>query len=472
MRLLVIGLDSVPADLLFNELIDNLPNIRMMVENGVSSILESCHPPITIPAWMVMMTSKSPGELGIYGFRHRKGYSYTDGWIANSTSIRAKKVWDYLAEMGKRSCLIGVPPSYPPYPINGNLISCFITPSDKVDYTYPKELRYEIEQLVGRYMFDVVFRTEDRDAVLKDLYEMTEKRFAVIKYMLKKEHWDYFMFVEIGVDRLHHAFWKFHDKRHPKYIPNNKYENVIRDYYKFIDAKIGELLSLIDDDTCVMLVSDHGTSGMKGAFCINEWLIEKGYLVLKRYPDKVTDLDKCEVDWSKTKAWGWGGYYARIFLNVKGREPNGVIAREEYESFRDNLAKEIMSIKGPNGEHFNTKVFKPETLYKQCIGDKPDLMVYFDDLYWRSAGTIGHRSLYLSENDTGPDDSVHWYDGVFIFYSKKNNNGNSKGLNLGRISIYDIAPTILAVMGVKQANDGMQGRVIQEVIDYINNTKR
>ncbi len=321
-------------------------------------------------------------------------------------------------------------------------------------------------------MFDVVFRIEDRDAVLKDLYEMTEKRFAVVKYMLKKERWDYFMFVEIGVDRLHHAFWKFHDKRHPKYIPNNKYENVIRDYYKFIDAKIGELLSLIDDDTCVMLVSDHGTAGMKGAFCINEWLIEKGYLVLKRYPDKVTDLDKCDVDWSKTKAWGWGGYYARIFLNVKGREPNGVIAREEYESFRDNLAKEIMSIKGPNGEHFNTKVFKPETLYKQCIGDKPDLMVYFDDLYWRSAGTIGHRSLYLSENDTGPDDSVHWYDGVFIFYSKKNNNnGNSKGLNLGRISIYDIAPTILAVMGVKQANDGMQGRVVQGVIDYINGVK-
>jgi predicted AlkP superfamily phosphohydrolase/phosphomutase len=220
-----------------------------------------------------------------------------------------------------------------------------------------------------------------------------------------------------------------------------------------------------------MLVSDHGTAGMKGAFCINEWLIEKGYLVLKRYPDKVTDLDKCEVDWSKTKAWGWGGYYARIFLNVKGRESNGVISREEYESFRDSLAEEIMSIKGPNGEHLNTKVFKPELLYKQCIGDKPDLMVYFDDLYWRSAGTIGHRSLYLSENDTGPDDSVHWYDGVFIFYSRKDGDGNSKGLNLGRISIYDIAPTILTVMGVNQM-DGMQGKVIQEVIDYIDSVQR
>lgn len=226
-----------------------------------------------------------------------RGYSYTEGWIANSTSVKAKKVWDYLAERGFRSCIIGVPPSYPPYPVNGNLVSCFITPSDRVDYTYPRELRSEVEQAAGgKYMFDVVFRTEDRDTILRDLYEMTEKRFRVVKYLMSKERWDYFMFMEIGVDRLHHAFWKFHDRNHPKYVPGNRYENVVREYYRFIDSKIVELLAMVDDDTCVMLVSDHGTTSMKGAFCINEWLIEKGYLVLKSYPEKVNDLDKCEVD--------------------------------------------------------------------------------------------------------------------------------------------------------------------------------
>jgi len=462
-RLLVIGLDSVPSNLLFYKLKDQLPNIKMMIDNGFYSVLESCHPPITIPAWMVMMTSKSPGRLGIYGFRHRKGSSYSDGWIANSTSIKEKRVWDYLAKEDKKVCLIGVPPSYPPYPVSGNLVSCFITPTEKNEYTYPQQLRSEIDNLVGRYLFDVVFRTEDRDAILRELYEMTEKRFRVIKHLMNKKTWDYFMFVEIGVDRLHHAFWKFYDKNHPRYIPGNKYENAIPEYYKFIDQKIGELADLVDDDTYILIVSDHGTAGMKGCFCINEWMIKEGYLTLKKYPEKQTDLDRCEVDWAKTKAWGWGGYYARIFLNIKGREQNGIIPQEEYESMREELRQKLMQIKSPDGETFRNKVFTPEELYGEPIGDKPDLMVYFDDLYWRSAGTIGHNSLYLSENDTGPDDSVHWYDGILVLYNKRKN----KHTKLERMSIYDVAPTILDIMGMDVPSD-MQGRIIPEIRQWVN----
>jgi predicted AlkP superfamily phosphohydrolase/phosphomutase len=462
-KLLVIGLDSMPSAFLSEEIRKDLPNISMMMAHGISSVLESCHPPITIPAWMVMMTSKSPGSLGIYGFRHRKGSSYTDGWIANSTSVKEKRVWDYLAAHDKKVCLIGVPPSYPPYPVNGKLVSCFVTPSDKNEYTYPKELKAEVESLVGKYLFDVVFRTEDRDAMLKQLYEMTEKRFTVIEHLMKKEPWDFLMFVEIGVDRLHHAFWKFHDRTHPKYVEGNKYESVVIDYYKYIDKKIGQLLKLIDDDTYVLVVSDHGTAGMKGCLCINEWLVQEGLLTVKNYPDKQSDLDDCEIDWSKTKAWGWGGYYARVFMNVQGREPNGTIPKEKYEEAREELRNKLLSIQGPNGETFVTKVFTPEELYGSPRGDKPDLMVYFDDLYWRSAGTIGHHSLYLDENDTGPDDSVHWHDGIFILYNKKNGNHRAQP---NKLTIYDIAPTLLDMMKIPVPSD-MQGRVIPEVHQWV-----
>src|SRR5437870_1563746 len=246
----------MPASMFDN--LNELPNIKKMVENGFHTILESCHPHITISAWMVMMTGKSPEELGVYGFRHRKGSSYNQGWIATSTSIREKRVWDYLGELGKRSCLIGVPPSYPPYRVNGNLVSCFITPSDKNEYTYPADLRNELESLVSNYVFDVAFRTDDRDAILNSLYEMTEKRFTIVKHLMNKEPWSFLMFVEIGVDRIHHAFWKYHDVNHSKYVPGNKYEDVIKDYYKFIDHKIGELIDLADDDTYILTVSDHG----------------------------------------------------------------------------------------------------------------------------------------------------------------------------------------------------------------------
>jgi predicted AlkP superfamily phosphohydrolase/phosphomutase len=347
--------------------------------------------------------------------------------------------------------------------VSGKLVSCFVTPSDKNEYTYPKALKPEIESLVGKYLFDVVFRTEDRDAILRQLYEMTEKRFTVIKHLMKKDPWDFMMFVEIGVDRLHHAFWKFYDKSHPKYVKGNKYESVVNDYYKFIDKKIGELLELVDDDTYVIVVSDHGTAGMKGCLCINEWLIKEGYLTLKSYPKTQTDLDDCEIDWSKTKAWGWGGYYARIFLNVQGREPNGIIPKEDYEKVREDLSRKLMGIRGPAGEQFLNKVFTPAELYGKPKGDMPDLMAYFDDLYWRSAGTLGHNSLYLDENDTGPDDSVHYHDGVFILYNKTK---NGHGMKLDAMTIYDVAPTILDLMKIPVPSD-MQGRVIPELKQWI-----
>jgi predicted AlkP superfamily phosphohydrolase/phosphomutase len=465
-KVLVIGLDGTPANLLFNDLIEYLPNIKEMMDKGLFATLESCHPPITIPAWMVMMTSRSPGELGVYGWRQRKGFSYTEAWIANSLSIREPRLWDLLARNGKKVCLIGIPPSYPPPKVNGSLISCSLTPRGSKNFTYPPHLASEIENLLGgNYVFDISFRIEDRDEALNKLYEMTDKRFKVIKHLIKKEIWDYFMFVEIGFDRLHHMFWKYYDNTHPKYEPNNRYRKVIPEYYKYVDERIGEILSTIDDDTYVILVSDHGTASMKGAFCINEWLINKGYLVLKKYPNSVTDLDNCEVDWEKTTAWGWGGYYARIFFNVKGRESNGKIPMDKFNMVREELKAELLTIAGPEGEVFDNKVFRPEDLYKESNGSKPDLIVYFDNLFWRSAGTIGHNALYLSENDAGPDDSVHWMDGVFILYKKHKFN---HGIKLNKMSIYDIAPTILDIMNTTIPGN-MQGKVIEEVSRRVHN---
>jgi len=444
-KLFVIGLDSVPPSILMGSLRDELPNISTLMEEGASGTLHSCHPPITIPAWMVMMTGKSPGRLGLYGFRHRKGFSYTEGWIASSHSVKEKTLWDYVGESGGSSCVIGVPPSYPPKPTNGYVVSCFITPGAQSAYTFPSELKNEIQQLVGEYMFDVVFRTEDRDKLLHELYAMTEKRFKVVRHFMDKKAWKFFMFMEIGTDRLHHAFWKFYDKAHPKYEAGNRYEGVIPHYYRYIDREVGELLKKLDKDTIVLLVSDHGTKGMQGAFCVNEWLIQEGYLSLNTYPGSQTELDKADVNWEKTKAWGWGGYYARIFLNVKGREPRGVIPQAEYEGFRDQLAIELKRVRDANGRVMNTQVHKPEELYPVCIGDKPDLMVYFDNLDYRSAGTIGHKSLYLSENDTGPDDSVHSMEGVFVLHDPEE---TLAPRSLGSVEITDVSPALARLIGL------------------------
>lgn len=446
MKVLTIGLDATPPELLFEAFVDHLPNFKKLMSEGVYGRLRSCIPAITIPAWLVMLSGKTPGELGLYGFRHRRGYSYRDMWIANSLAIKREMIWDMLKDRGKKVCLVGVPPSYPPFAVDGNLVSCFITPGADKDYTYPPTLKQEIESWIGEYIFDVEFRIEKREELLTQIYEMTEKRFEVVKRLIKTKEWDFFIWVEIGVDRVQHAFWKFFDKNHHLYQPGTEFEGAIRGYYQYLDEKLGEILSFIDSDTAVLIVSDHGAKRMKGAFCVNEWLAEEGYLVLKSRPEAKVNLEHADVDWAKTKAWGWGGYYARIFLNVEGREPQGVIKPENYDREREEIAQRITAIKGPNGESWNTRVFKPEQIYPEIGNDPPDLMVYFDDLYWRAAGTMGHGTFYLPENDTGPDDAVHSEDGVFVLYHPQR---QLKGK--AEATIYDIAPTILDLLNISSS---------------------
>ncbi len=454
-RLVVIGLDCATPKTLFEDFLDDCPNIKKMVEYGVYGKLRTCNPPITIPAWMVMSTSKKAGTLGLYGFRHRKENSYNDYWIATSYKIKEPKIWEIIGEKGLKSCILGLPPTYPVQPLNGYLVSGFITPDITSEYTYPPEFKEEIKEHVGKYILDANFRVDDKTILLKEIYEMTRVQFKTVKYLIQNKDWDYFKFVIIGLDRFHHAFWKYYDKNHIKYEPGNKFEGEMKKYYQYLDQEIGEILDLIDENTIAMIVSDHGAKAMKGLVCVNMALEELGLLKFKSKPKPRTRLADADIDWDNTYAWGWGGYYARIFLNVKGREPHGIIKKKDYEKMRENVIKKLKSIKDDNGKPMNTIVYKPEELFEVLNGDPPDLMVYFDDLNWRSAGTVGYDSIYLDENDTGPDDAVHDWFGVFIIHDPI----NKWGKNLGVKSILDIAPTSLKILGIEVPKD-MEGNII------------
>ena len=455
-RVMVIGLDCAEPQLVFDRWLDRLPNIRSIVQQGAYGRLRSCDPPITVPAWAVMTSSKKPGTLGVYGFRNRADHSYDKHVIANSTAIKVDRVWDILSRQGKQVILIGIPQTFPPMPVNGILVADFLTPDIKADYTYPTEFKSEVAKVVGEYLLDVrEFRSDKKEAILNEIFEMTRKRFALARYLLTEKEWDYFMMVEIGVDRIQHAFWAYMDKTHRNYCPGNPFENAIFDYYQFVDAQIGELLKVADKDTTVFIVSDHGAQKMEGSVCVNEWLIREGYLTLFERPSVPTPFAKLNVDWSNTKAWGDGGYYSRISLNVRGREPRGIVEPSEYESLRTELIAKLEAIPDQNGQPIGTKVFRPEELYQQRNGVPPDLMVYFGNLAWRSAGTVGRSSIYTFENDTGPDDANHGQYGIFIVRPPAAKNG----LKLQDLEIQDIAPTILKILGVPIPSD-MEGKVI------------
>ncbi len=465
-KVAVLGLDSVPPEMLFDKLLDRLPNIRRMYRSGLHGSLRSCDPPITVPAWMVMLTGKNPGQLGIYGFRHRRGFSYNDGYIVNSTHVKERTVWDILSSHGGRSIVLGVPPGYPPRPVPGALIvSCFITPSMDKQFTYPAELRQEVlEAAGGEYIFDVTFRTEDRDEIRRELFDMTRKRFDVAERLAGNHEWDFFIMHEIGFDRLHHAFWKFFDPKHPRYVKGNKYEKIDEEYYEMVDERIGRLLEIFGDDCMTFVLSDHGSKAMKGGFCVNQWLESKGLLKFKKSPNGVTDIEKAEVDWSRTKAWGWGGYYARVFFNVKGREPLGTIDPADLASEKRKLKEMVMKIEDNSGRPMRNAVYEPDPLYGVAVGDKPDLMVYFGDLDWRSAGTVGHETMYLDENDTGPDDSVHSMDGVMMMYDPSRDLG---GRDVKGADLQQIASAILGAFGIDASKEGIEREGPTEVMSLV-----
>lgn len=464
-KIMVIGLDCAAPELVFDKYKDELPTLRQLYSNSIYGDLETCIPAITIPAWSCMMSSKDPGTLGIYGFRNRSDYTYDNMFVATGNYLKEKRVWDFLSDAGKQVALVGVPQTFPVRPINGALITDFLTPTLESGFTFPTELSEKILSLAPRYQVDVKnFRTPDKDWLLQQIWDMTEMRFSALNYLMDKQPWDFFMWVEMGVDRIHHGMWSFMDHGHRRYQPGNKYENAIKDYYKLIDAQLARMLDKIDDNTIVLVVSDHGGQKMEGGLCVNEWLWRNGYLVLKEDPPQdafgpdgrriLTPFAKLEVDWEKTRVWGDGGYYGRIFLNVEGREPQGIVRRDDYERLRDELVERLQALLGPDGNSIGTVVYKPQDIYHKVRGVAPDLIAYWGNLSWRSVGSFGHGGYYTFENDTGPDDANHAHNGLFILYDPQSSGGGR--IVKGR-QLMDVAPTLLELMGMPIPAD-MQGK--------------
>lgn len=462
-KVMVIGLDSAEPDLLFGPWLSDLPNIRAVVDAGVHGPLRSVIPPVTVPAWMCMMTGQDPGRLGFYGFRNRRSYGYHDLEIVSSRWVHEKALWDILGDAGMRSIVIGVPPTYPPRPIRGALVSCLLTPGPGSQYTYPPELKERIEGWVGEYEVDVPgFRHENPQRLLERIYSMTEKRFRVARRLLATEPWELFVMVEMGTDRIHHSFWKYMDPLHVLHEPGSPLATAIYDYYRFVDVQVGKLLDFADERTLVLIVSDHGATRMDGGICINEWLIERGYLVLEEYPETPAPLWELAVDWKRTKAWGEGGYYGPVFLNIKGREPRGLLEPDEAERFRDRLKEELEALGDEGGNPIGTRVIKPDEVYSSLRNIPADLFVFFGDLSWRSVGSVGHGKVHTRENDLGPDGANHGWNGVFAM-ARGADLRRRRRLNQrrrrGGLSLLDVAPTVLAAFGIPPP-PAMQGKPV------------
>ncbi len=162
------------------------------------------------------------------------------------------------------------------------------------------------------------------------------------------------------------------------------------------------------------------------------------------------------MNWPQTRAWGAGGYYGRIFLNVQGREPQGTISPRDYETVRAELIGKLEALNDPLGQSLNVKVYKPQQIYQSVRGIAPDLIAYFGELAWRSVGSVGMDSLYTVTNDTGPDDANHAQYGMYIYVDPQ---PAKPPTPIQDISIYDVVPSLLSRFGLSSPPK-LRGRAV------------
>src|SRR5690606_5150656 len=169
-----------------------------------------------------------------------------------------------------------------------------------------------------------------------------------------------------------------------------------------------------DDETAVLVVSDHGARRMEGAICINEWLRARGWLVLREEPREPGPLRAEQVDWSRTRAWAAGGYYARRPPHVPGREPEGIVAPEQLEAEVSALAAELEAMQIEGVAPLAVRAHRPRDLYREVRGLAPELLVIFGDLAYRAVSLVGTGSLFQRHDDRRPDGANHDWDGIFV----------------------------------------------------------
>jgi len=529
MKVFVLGIDGATFDLI-NPWVDagKLPNVKALMEHGSYGTLNSTIPAHSAPSWSSCITGKNPGKHGIFDFSEHVPGAYSVR-LVNASNREGPSIWSIISQYGKKVGVINVPMTYPPEKVNGFLISGMDAPGVSSNFTYPEALSNELKSVVNDYELEAglwsYISKGQIDTAIHKQFETLDKRFELTKYLMKRYPWDFFVIVFTATDRAQHAFWRFMDPGHPLYRPEDaeKYGNPILEIYRKLDDFVGYLSQALDDDTALLVVSDHGAGASSNkTIYLNNWLCQKGLLAykdscaqdgngvgcLERATKTLYDRfvsgtlrdfwrtmargkrDKIKkwfpklfnrmasqfffsrIDMERTKAYAEESKHF-IWLNVKGRDLKGIIdAGDEYHEIRDFIVHELTTETDPeSNQPLVEGVFKKEDIYFGKYLDKaPDLVVTF-----RDGGHVPRPSYTVDPEvavRTIPRDELERLEGKTRENGRHLPNGIvlMKGRNINRQKIIenahmvDVAPTILYLLGLRVPRD-MDGKVLECALD-------
>jgi predicted AlkP superfamily phosphohydrolase/phosphomutase len=505
-KVCVIALDGATLDLIEPWAgSGRLKTLATFFEQGVSARLESVVPPITGPAWASFVTGKNPAAHGVGDWWYKRDGSY-DLLPVNSTRIRTPTLWDLMSASGKRVAAINVPMTYPPPKTNGVVVSGLLTPTNRGAYTYPADFREELLKAVPDYRMNLeTFYAPGRvEPFLNDLRELIRVRSEAARFIYRRESPDFFMVHYIATDWVQHALWHAMDPTHPKHnaAEASVYGDGILKIYQQIDAELERLLVELDPDTTVLVMSDHGFGPLYDYIYLNTWLLQKGWLVLKS--DAATRLKHLafnlglvptnmyriasrlglgsaavgarketqynllstfflssqNIDWSRTRAYSVGNI-GQIFLNVRGREPQGIVDPErDYEKTRTDLIEGLRGLNHPkDGRPLADRIYRREEIYHgPFLGEMPDILLMPRNLEFQAAGL----SEFLSNRIAEPSfiySGGHRMDGTLLMRGAL----VRARAQLASARLIDLLPTLLYLMDVPLLDD-FDGRVLQEAL--------
>lgn len=500
-RIITIGLDCATWDLIkpwANA--KKLPNFMRLIEEGTTANLKSTYPPVTPVAWPSLFTGKNPGKHGIFGFTDSDPLSSKIPCISNNY-MKCKPIWDILSENGKKVCLVNIPFAFPPSKVNGIMTSGMRTPSINSEFTYPKELKKELLEkfdFIPDYGADVY---KDKETFCTAHDKNLKENLKMSLYLLRKKKWDFYMFIPAEIDHVQHFFWDDMDENHPLHNDktSEKYNNKILEYYKKFDVYLGKIMDYVDDDTILIVVSDHGAGPLHKEIALHEWLRKEGYLklrkteginfqvLIKKIFSKIgLDTEKIksllhrlglsryikplpvflremipskepkmwDIDWEKTKAYAHHSF-GQIYINQKVLKGSSTM---EYENLRTGIIKKLYELKDPDtGSNIVKKVYKKEELYSgPNLSKAPDLYAVPITETYEFVSFSKDGSIFSSPCLPGH----HNENGILIFYGK----GIKKGKEIRNITMYDVAPTMLHILNHSIPND-MDGEVLKQIFE-------
>ena len=491
-KLLAVGLDAATFDVI-DPLVEacDLPNLASLLSRGARGTLRSTTHPLTPLAWTTMVTGVNAGHHGIWDFAERdeSGYGLR---LVNGSHSRAPAIWSRLSAADRRVGIVNVPFTWPAPDVNGFAIAGLDAAAREDGMTSPRGLIRELQDRFGRLLLDHSFPVDDQGRLDLELVRRAcEQKVAIVDWLTERYSPELLFVVFMAADHVHHLAW-------PDWEARGR-DSSVAEAYRILDASLGELLKRTDDETNVLVVSDHGGGSLKGVVNLNAWLAQEGYLsyanggtngasahklfelrrklpkelrysVKQRLPwlrERAYRLQAPSVvDWEHTRAFAYG-IFGNIVLNVAGRERNGIVQPgEEYERLRDELTERLLDLRWTDGERIVAAVHRREDLYSGPeLGRIPDLIVEFRDYAWLGKGNLTERTPTIADDisiKAHPDQHYaggHRPEGIFVLAGP----AARKGAEL-QAGIADVAPTMLYLLG-EPVPASFEGRLLAEALD-------